>query len=447
MMKKILFYATNPYVFRSGPVGYLYEISQVYPTIFLSEKLDPETDEILRDKTLFPKLEKIILIHQFTRKNMNLFAKNIFLFKLAKNIISQYKPDIIISSRYKPNIIISPSDMRSLFDLYLMRLGKRENILRIATQPANIADSVTIAKWVDLTNAYLRFPSFLPFWLRLFLVKCRKYLGHFLYYWILPLTIGEKPFFGKSSHILRKGQSGMRDADYQTVFSKRDYDIYLKDGVPAEKLYILTHPLQTETKEFFKKAFWKRAKKKKKDRKIVTLLLPEDEIGFRRKNNSLILKEEMQKTRIEITNLITKVLSDWIIYLKPHPDIKDKDVKKNVRPFEVISNRIKIVDKTEPVDKYIEIADVIIELPLSASTALFTASLQCLETPIISLDFPHELFGDFYKDFEGIEYIDNREKFIKILKLIRDNKYQKKPKTKLEPEGFSNTIELLEHLC
>jgi len=433
---KILFYGGNPYVFRSTPIGHLYEICQVYPTILLSEKLDPETEEVLANKKLFPKLEEITPVQQFTGRKMGLLAKNRYLYKLAKDITQRYKPDIVITD----------NDMCP-FELYLLRFIKSINALKISIQPSYIGESTTTAKWVDLINAHQRFPSILPFWLRFFLVKCRKYLGHFLYYWILPLSVGEKPFFGKSSYILRKGNSGMRDADYQIVFSKRDYEIYLKDGVPAEKLYILSHPLQRETREFFRKVFLDLAKKNKKNRNIATLLLPEEELGFRRKDCSLISKEEIQESRIKITSLVTQILNDWNIFIKPHPDIKN--VEEITRLFEAVSNRIKVLDPQEPIDKYIEMSDLIIGLPRAASTALFTSFLQCPEKPVIALDLHHELLGNVYKDFEGIEYIDNEQKFIEVLKSIQNSTYYRsfnQTKKQLEAKEFSNSIEMIEFL-
>ena len=37
-----------------------------------------------------------------------------------------------------------------------------------------------------------------------------------------------------------------------------------------------------------------------------------------------------------------------------------------------------------------------------------------------------ELLGDVYKDFDGIEYIDTEEQFIRALDTIRNETYQKK---------------------
>ena len=64
----------------------------------------------------------------------------------------------------------------------------------------------------------------------------------------------------------------------------------------------------------------------------------------------------------------------------------------------------------------------------------------------LSLDLQHQLLGDYYKDFEGIEYIDTEQKLINILKLISKNEYQKESKTKPGSDGFSNSIELIEYL-
>ena len=437
-IKRVLFYTSIPRSFRTTLIGYLYEISQVYPTILLSEKLDSETEKALLNKEFFPKLENIIPVQQFTGRKKNLFSKNIYFYKLAKKVVKEYKPDIVIAI----------NDVYP-FEMYLMRFSQKIKSLNIALQPSNVASSEVTEKWVDLINAYLRFSNSLPLWLRLFIVKCRKYFGHFLYYWFLPITVGEKPFFGKSSYILRKGNSGMRDADYQIVFSKRDYDIYLKDGVPAEKLYILSHPLARKTKEFFKKVYFNKFKKYKGDTKVIRLMLPEDTVlGFKKENYSLISKKEREKEWIETVKSISQFLPEWKIYIKPHSDTKNFNQIKE--KLESLSKNIEVVNSQEPADKYIEMADAIIGLPLSSSTTLFTASLQCPEKPILSLDFHQEILGDYYKDFEGIEYIDSEKNFINILKLIRDNKYKKKQgelkKEELREKEFLNTVELLEYL-
>ncbi len=430
-MKKILFYTSKSFLFRSGIIGYLYEISQVYPVVLLSEKLDSETEELIRNKKLFPKLEEIIPARQYSGEKMNLYSRNKYLCKLAKNVILKYQPDILMTT----------SDTHSLFELYLMRFAKKTKAMKIAVQISNVGNNAVVKKYIDLENANIRLPHFLPLCFRIFLMNCRKYIGHLLYYWFLPITAGEKPFFGKVGHILWMGCSGRKDADYQTVFSKRDYNIYIQDGVPAKKLYIVSHPLRGKAKDFFRNTFLKSAEKIKTDRKIITFIFPAEEIGFRRLNYSLISKEENQIIRKEIVGLAAKILKDWKIFLKPHPDIKDlTEIKRN---FQSLSNFIEITSQSDPVDRYLEISDIIAGIP-PASTSIFTAFLQYPEKPILMIDLNKEVSGDYYKDFEGIEYIDNGEKFIQVLELIRDNKYQKKYRVQLDPDGFSSIVEFLE---
>lgn len=412
-MKKVLFYIANYFVFRSGPIGYLYDVCQEFPVVFLSEKMDPETEKILADKTLFPKLEQIIPFRQFTGKKQNFFQKNVYLYKTAKEILEKEKPEIIVCS----------SDTHSLFEMYLMRFAKKKNITRLAVQTANIGDNRVVEQRVDLTNAYLRFPRYLPFGIRMLMVKIRKYFGHILYYWILPLAVGEMPFFGKSSYILYKGNSGTRDSSFQTVFSRKDYEIFLQDGVSPDKLRILPHPLATKTRKFFQETFWGKFQKNG-GQKAIVVLLPEDKIGFKRADNSLIPEQEVFAARKEIMSIVAKTLDDWIIYFKLHPDIVD--VQGFLLPFADFGDRIKIIDKNEPLDKYIEISDAVLELPLAAGTALFTAALQSPEKPVISVDLHQEILGDYYKNTPGIEYVDNLSDLSDLLVQIKKNVFRKK---------------------
>ena len=95
-------------------------------------------------------------------------------------------------------------------------------------------------------------------------------------------------------------------------------------------------------------------------------------------------------------------------------------------------------------EEYIEISDVILGMP-PVSMTLFTASLQCPEKPIISLDLNKELLGDFYKDSDTIEYIDEEEKFIETIKLIKNGQY-KKNKTNQKFEENKGIINILNNI-
>jgi len=436
---KVLFTTGLPRAFRASNIAYLYEIAQVYPVVLLSEKLDPETEEILHNKELFPLLEAIIPYQQFTGKNVkaDLFSplKNIYYYKLAKNIINRYKPDIIIvGDQY-------------LFQLYLLRFARRiKSVLQIAIQGGISGKVNETDLWSSLLNFYSKPLFFLPLRIKLFFTKCKRYLAHIYYYWILPLMVGQLPFVGNSSFLLYKGDA-CKSSDAFLVYSERELNLALENGAPVENLYILSHPLlRKKTRAFFEKVFFVKSKRLYKGgQKIVTIMYPSEEMGFKKEDHSLIPKKEMKEMRLENVSLITNILKNWKVFIKPHPSVFD--IGKLKKLFLSISPNITVVNSSEPAEKYIEISDVIIGFP-PASTTLFTASLQCSEKPILSLDLHHELLGDYYKDFEGIDYVDSKEKFIGILKEIQDNKFHKKgykTRAKLKPNEFSSFIEALEY--
>ncbi|HUT72473.1 MAG TPA: hypothetical protein VMW89_17525, partial [Desulfatiglandales bacterium] len=134
-------------------------------------------------------------------------------------------------------------------------------------------------------------------------------------------------------------------------------------------------------------------------------------------------KEERRKLRIEIVRIVADILKEWKIFIKPHPLLK---ISTEVRSlFTSISEQIVITEPEEPTDVYIEVADLIIDLPRSASTTVYTALIQSQQTPILSIDIDGEFCGDGYKNFNGIEYISSKENFINTLELIKNGKYTK----------------------
>ena len=427
---KVLFYATNPTLFRTTLIGNLYEVSQVYPVILLIGKVDSETEKVLYNKKLFPKLQKIIFCEEpFYGK---VLIKNNRLYGTIKKAVENYKPDIVIS-----DVDTYPGS------LYLMRFAKKIGAVTIAIQSGfQVTDGENLYLWSCLMNSYLKMPNFLPFSVRLFFVKIKKYLGHFFYYWLLPLTVGETPFKGKTSFVFWKISAGLRDADYSIVFSKREYNLCIKDGVPAEKVFTLSHSLERKnTKKFFGKVYLSK-NRAKVDVKTLTLMWPSGEISLKSNDYSLISEKEMQKNRVEIVALIANILKEWRIFIKPHPLVQSTQEIK--RSFEFISDCVEVVEPSEPADKYIEMSNIIVGIAPS-STTLFTASLQCPEKIILSLNLNQEFLGDSYKDFNGIEYIDSEKKLLNTLRLIRDNKYCKEYKRQSESD-FPNTIEMLNSL-
>ena len=336
-----------------------------------------------------------------------------------------------------------PGDV-CLFDFYLMRFAKKINAVNIVlNSDLRLSTAKEMSLRTDLTHTYFDLPSFLPFRFRFLLMKVRKHLGYLLYNWLLPLLAGQAPFFGKSSRILYS-MSGER-ADYRIVCSKQDYDLSKKEGIPEKKLILLDHPLKREnTKRFFEKAYFLNFKNKTKNKtKILTLLYPGEPYGFKRDDYSLISEEETKIERVKIVNLIVNTLKGWKIFIKPHPATSRADEFK--KTFEDISPSITFTDPYDPIERYIGVSDVIVGLPPSSS-ALLTAAWQCPNKPILSLNLDKEVMGDGYKDLSEVEYIDSEEKFIKVLELIRDDKYQKNYKEKEVAEDFSSTLDFLDYL-
>jgi len=425
---KVLFQSTNPQLFRTTSIGYLYEIAQRHRVVLLAEEIDSYTKKILCDRNLFPGLGKIIFFEppfygDILRKNYRLCRK-------SKKVVRDYKPDIVVT----------PEDIWPM-SLYLLRFAKKEGIATLALQDGfRIAESKKLCLWSCLTNSYLRTPGFLPFSLRMFFVKMKKYLGHLLYYWILPLTSGQLPFLGKTSFAFWDISPGLRDADWSAVFSARDYDLSLKDGVSPEKLFILGHPLERAlTRSFFEKAYFSGGDPKE-GKNIATIMWPGENLEFYRQDYSLIPEKQVLASRLKAVRLITEKLTGWKVFIKPHPSLGDVAGIKNL--LAEVPGDISVVEPTEPADKYIAMSKVIVGFPLP-STTLFTASLQHHGKIILSLNLNQAFLGDAYKNFEGIEYIDSEDKLIGALFAIKDNKYKRRQKMKSKTRSFSSAAELL----
>lgn len=184
--------------------------------------------------------------------------------------------------------------------------------------------------------------------------------------------------------------------------------------------------------------------------KIITLMYPAEEVGIKRDGDKIIPRKEMINSRKGVIKIIAETLKDWDIFIKFHPSIKN--FKELSKIFKLVSNKIKMVEPSEPADKYIEISNIIVGIPV-AGMVLYTALLQCPEKPIIVADLNKELLGDAYKNIEGIDYVDDKDKFVKLLEQIRDNKYYKKhnkekenKNPELKTKTFSNAAELISFL-
>lgn len=410
---KILFCIHSARAFRSTLIGHLHEITQVFPTVLISDGSDSEMEQILNDHSSFPLLQTIVPTGKITTSFTNLLWNNKRICRLAHQAVAEHKPDIVITA----------SDMHSLLEMYLLRFSRKAGALNICVQPTLMVENKRSAIWVELMNIHTFRPAFLPKPLKRILVRIKKYVGHFFIHCFLPLLAGETPLFGASSYILRKGNSGMRDANFQLVFSSGDAELYRMDGVPDEKLFILPHPLQGKTRGFMK-SLAAPSQVSPLRTATVLLLLPAEEIGFTSDGYTLIPPHKRWGNVKNVIKGIAANLDNWEIIIKPHPDFRE--IEKFRKLIMEISSRIKVAEPRSSLDKYIEQSDVIIELPRAASTASFTASLQCPEKPILALDFDKEFLGNVHKHTEGVEYIDSWNTFEETLTKIRNGCYEKK---------------------
>ena len=439
-MIRVLFYTSTPRSFQTTLIGNLYELSQVYPVILLAEELNATTREVLQNKALFPKLEKIIPVEQYTGKKRGRLMKYCYVFRTAKRVVKEYQPSIVITA----------NDVYP-FEMYLMRFAKKLRAVNVCFQPSlQMNDRKGEVAWWVLRNVHSRYPRFFPLRQSLVVEKWKKILGYVLYYWILPLTVGQKPFWGKSSFLDWHAGLTPQMCDHQIVLSARDYAVYKGNGFPAERLHIVSHPLERKARGIFEKIHSSKASLNPyKERRVVTVMWPEEIISFQRSDRSVIPKEKLARQRIRAVTLLSQILGDWKIFIKPHPALKDdknrlEEIRSTLTP---ISSAIKITKPEEAAETYIEMSDLVVGFP-PASTTIFIASLWHPEKPILSLNLQHELLGDFYEDVDGVEYIDTEEKLLAVLKSIRDDRYQKKQKDKEEitEKEFSSTVEAVETL-
>ena len=409
----VLFYSGTARSFQTTLVGYLHETAQRFPVVILSETLSPEIAVALSNSRLFPQLKEIVPVCQFSGKPRGVLAMNRYACKTARAFIA----------RFNPSVVVAPSDNDSLFELYLMRFARKAGAFCVSisctlTHP----DVRMLRRYVDRRNVHARTPAWWPMWLRLTVIKLRKYAAHALVYWFLPLLQKQPPFWGLTSYILFRGISGMRDAHLQIVMSEKDHHIYRGRGVPTGKLRYLPHPA-SRTRQFFEQVVWKVSGVGTSRERLALFLLPENTISFRGQSCAIIPEEDVLQRRFELIHAAVEELPGWQISVKPHPIIKS--VTALVERCAIFGNRIQFVDPKARLESCIQNADLVADLPLSGSTGLFSACLQRPGIPKFAINCDDEFFGDYYRRFPGVEYITSVDQFRAALRLVHHGLYHR----------------------
>lgn len=409
---KIAFYTGRSRLFETTLIGHLYELSKKHKVVLLSEKL-PENIRTALKSSNFTGIEEWIRVNQFS-SDRGVFEENRRLSNIAKEAIHRFDLDVVVS----------PSDNDSTFELYLMRYAKREGVLRIAVQ-ATVTDIMwRTGRWMRMLKAHEKTPDWLPMALRKSMVCIRDYISHFMYYWALPLSIGEPPFTGKSSRKLYGGQSGLRESSVQVVFSESDKRIYAQSGVPGEKIEVIDHPAKRNPGLFESLV----QEHNKVGEKGVLILIPRDRVGFRRKSLEIISAKERYTTYKNVLETISKNNDGYKIIIKPHPETKDiKEIKELA---DDVFDDYSFIPKSNEALRYVRESSVVIGLPRGVTSVLMRAAVQYPNKQIISLDIDTEYTGDFYRNYRqnelNIEYIRNLSTLDERLTTHRnyDNNYE-----------------------
>jgi predicted nucleic acid-binding protein len=426
----IVFYTSISRLFRTTTIGHLYELSQLYDVIVVSEKLDSYLLNLINDKKLFPRVKKVISINTVENLKVKLLFDNLKWRNLANSIINEFNPDIVVVD-----------DDIYPFEMYLLRFAKKSGAIRLAIQSSLKAKARDVMEYSLLIRAYSKNFKFIPLPARLLIIKITRIFYHFFIYWVLPVSIGEAPFFGDTSFINSNYTVGKRSLDFYAVFSDKYLNILKSEGVDGDKLIYINHPLETKTKYFFDRYFFK---KSSRENKIITLFLPPANVGIRRADKSVIHEDIFYDNLRETMDIIINTLMDWSVQVKIHPNISDKYFLEIKNIFSNISKDIIVLNPKSSTEECIVNSDIIIA-PAPASTVLYIASIRRENKIIISTDFENEINGDLFKDYIGINYIDKKDKLKNVLEDIYNNQY-KNISLKVDDSGFSNIVDLVKFL-
>jgi hypothetical protein len=412
MNNRVILYSSVERNFRSTLLGYLLELQHFenIEIIFLHEQLESDLFNFLNNKIHFPRIVEFIFIGQYDRNltsSINQFRE---ISQLGNYIIIKYLPDIVITS----------SDFHSIFELFLCRAAKRYNKKIISVACSNSVGEMTkISKWIMLYSVNTKF-KYLSTNLGFIFYSLRKYVAHFSVHYIFPFLSGNLPFWGKSSYLLYSGQSGMRDATYQIVYSEQEKLHFQNSGVPVNKLISIRHPyysdpINTIVKNYFSESL-----------EIDFLILHSAElIGFNNNDLSTISIDKRLDANIKVFNKINIFFPDKFIYIKLHPNVSTHNLDYIKNRYLSAANNLLFIEQSLPIEALLINSKVVIDLPRPVSTAIFMNTLFNPYGISISLDLFEEYLGDSYKFNNSVEYISNIDSFDDFLISYKNKIFKK----------------------
>jgi len=387
------------HLFWTTGIYYLYIISKRYEVTLALENCSQEEELKIIDVC---KRGVISVFHLETKYNL---SRHKYCREIAYNLVKSIKPDIIFTN-----------DDQNVFNMYLLRAAKKRGAVSICYQTGTM-EGKRRYNWelfcgADAVNFRDRYG--LSYSVALLLAKFIRYVKHIWHYYSAPLMIGESPFIEKSSAYLSKGRSGMRDGDCFIVFSKREKNICISDGLCVDKVEVLSHPIEYIDRSMIEKlwAIKTATNAEQNKNKIVLILLPDIESLFslHRETREIISSEKIYKSWTTIIATILNKYPNAIVWLKMHPgaSVKSKFIVSLLKEFSRYK-KIEIVSNAIDGMQYAVNADVIIG---ETSTLLYTVSRAFDNKEVISFDLLKRKLGDAYKGDRKIRYVKSIENYL-----------------------------------
>lgn len=432
----LLFYTDIRRTFRTSLIGYLYQACRTHRVVLLCEDLDPETDRLLEDRSLFPGLVQRVHVGQYDPVWESMLARHRRLSRLAGLLVRRWRPKTVFAAGI------------NIFEHYLRRYAKQvcgsSTVGCLGLLLVQYPREVPLL--LDLNAAETRLPSWLPRVLRLLAARTRRQFAQGIYYVLFPLLVGQRPFLGVNG-IYRLDYTRMQGLDVSFVFTRHNQAMMLRAGVPPDRVRVVPHPLKPGKADAVWRGYGMNLGLPGPRPRVVTCFLDiEPSWGFSADRWRPIANEDLFASRIQVIETILRALPDWQVRIKPHPMSESSPLYETVESrIRALSPRVVWVPPTDPADRHIGQSGAIIGFP-PASTAIFTAIMQNTGIPAMQVDINHELRGDAYLGMPGVVTVTSLQGLETSLDELRSGHWSEG--AYLHDEGDFETFDaLLSALC
>jgi len=378
-------------------IGYLHQVCLHWRVVLLTEELDEETERLLADPTLFPGIVGRIRINQYDGAGEGLMARNRRMSRLAREIVDTWRPSVVFASG------------GDLFEHYLRRYAKQAcGAINISCSGVSLMrhmrDSILL---YNLHSAETRFPAWLPRSVRRAFARAWRQIAQFVYYVVVPLTAGQRPFLGVNG-IYQIDETRFGNMDIAIVFTRDNQEMLMRDGAPTGRVLVVPYPIKPGAADPIWRALSIYPSTSRYWPKVLTsFFLIQRNFAFRRDNYTLIPDNPLYASRVSVIKALLAMLPGWEIRIKPHPMSAASPIYEDIRrTITALSNRIVWVPPDDPADRHIAASGAVVCFP-PASTTIFSAITQRPGIPALMVDINRELMGDGCLGLHGVVTIDS----------------------------------------